>query len=110
LPKKVYLAELSTPTETKKVAVKMLRGTASPNDKVALLGLHSYVFDNVLHSSFSSFPLHHLFFKNYVFPPPPRCFSFPQAEFVAECETMPRLQHENLVRLLGVAIQQRPWL
>lgn len=31
-------------------------------------------------------------------------------EFVKEAEVMVDLQDNNLVRLLGVAIQQRPWL
>ena len=31
-------------------------------------------------------------------------------DFVSESESMLALQHENIVNLLGVAIQQRPWL
>ena len=33
-----------------------------------------------------------------------------QVEFLREAETMLALEHPNLVRLLGVAVQQRPWL
>lgn len=33
-----------------------------------------------------------------------------KAEFLREAETMLELQHPNLVRLVGVAVQQRPWL
>ena len=31
-------------------------------------------------------------------------------DFVAEAEVMRKLVHENLVQLVGVAVQQRPWL
>eukprot|EP00039_Didymoeca_costata_P009170 m.121280 g.121280 ORF g.121280 m.121280 type:complete len:729 (+) comp14386_c0_seq4:334-2520(+) len=31
-------------------------------------------------------------------------------DFVLEAEVMKRLKHENLVNLIGVALQQRPWL
>eukprot|EP00730_Choanoeca_flexa_P007855 TRINITY_DN12403_c0_g2_i4.p1 TRINITY_DN12403_c0_g2~~TRINITY_DN12403_c0_g2_i4.p1 ORF type:complete len:753 (+),score=246.92 TRINITY_DN12403_c0_g2_i4:255-2513(+) len=31
-------------------------------------------------------------------------------EFIDECEVMLQLRHEGLVQLLGVAIQQKPWL
>eukprot|EP00049_Salpingoeca_infusionum_P013401 m.250470 g.250470 ORF g.250470 m.250470 type:complete len:775 (+) comp15437_c0_seq1:47-2371(+) len=31
-------------------------------------------------------------------------------EFMAEAEVMLDLQHENLVQMIGVAVQQRPWL
>eukprot|EP00045_Choanoeca_perplexa_P012851 m.142452 g.142452 ORF g.142452 m.142452 type:complete len:754 (+) comp16156_c0_seq1:271-2532(+) len=31
-------------------------------------------------------------------------------EFIDECEVMLHLRHEGLVQLLGVAIQQKPWL
>lgn len=31
-------------------------------------------------------------------------------EFQREAETMMLLEHENLVRLVGVAVQQAPWL
>ena len=33
-----------------------------------------------------------------------------QAEFLREAEVMLDLSHDNLVRLIGVAVQQRPWL
>lgn len=33
-----------------------------------------------------------------------------KSEFLRESETMADLEHANLVRLLGVAVQQRPWL
>ena len=32
------------------------------------------------------------------------------ADFVSESEAMLALEHENVVNLLGVAIQERPWL
>lgn len=33
-----------------------------------------------------------------------------KADFVAEAEVMRRLIHENLCKMVGVALQQRPWL
>nr|BAG55496.1 protein tyrosine kinase [Monosiga ovata] len=33
-----------------------------------------------------------------------------KGEFLREAETMASLTHENLVRMVGVAVQQRPWL
>ena len=31
-------------------------------------------------------------------------------EFLREAELMLELDHQNLVRIIGVAVQQRPWL
>lgn len=33
-----------------------------------------------------------------------------QTEFLREAEIMIEFDHPNLVRLIGVAVQQRPWL
>lgn len=33
-----------------------------------------------------------------------------KTEFLREAETMLTFDHPNLVRLIGVAVQQRPWL
>ncbi len=33
-----------------------------------------------------------------------------KTEFLREAETMLEFDHPNLVRLVGVAVQQRPWL
>lgn len=33
-----------------------------------------------------------------------------KAQFINECMAMLELQHDNVVRLIGVAIQQKPWL
>ncbi len=33
-----------------------------------------------------------------------------RAEFLREAESMLEFDHPNLVRLVGVAVQQRPWL
>ncbi len=33
-----------------------------------------------------------------------------QAEFLREAEIMLEFNHPNLVQLIGVAVQQRPWL
>lgn len=38
------------------------------------------------------------------------CHSYLQSEFLREAEIMLHFNHPNLVTLIGVAVQQRPWL